>query len=114
MTAEWVRFGVCAALVGLGLFCFAVGVVGVNSFDFVLNRMHASGICDTLGTLLIILGLVVANGFNFYSLKLILVLGLLWIASPVGSHLLSLIEERTSAHVEEFIKNDEEANDGDI
>ena len=110
MTAEWIRFYICAGLIGLGLFCFAVGVVGVNSFDFVLNRMHASGICDTLGTLLIIGGLIVAKGADFYSLKLLLVLALLWISSPVSTHLLSMVEKRTSSHVEEFIKDEEDGN----
>ena len=114
MAAEWIRFGLCAALTLAGLFCFGVGVVGVNTFDFVLNRMHAAGICDTLGTLLVILGLVVAKGFDFYSLKLLLVLALLWISSPVSTHLLSWLERRTSAHLAKYIRDEEEDGHGTV
>ncbi len=110
---EWIRFAVSAVLICLGLFAFAIGTVGVNFFDFVLNRMHASGICDTLGTLLMILGLVVANGANFFSLKLLLVLLLLWISSPVSTHLLSMVEKHTSNSLGRYIRRKED-RDGSV
>ena len=64
---DWLRF-VIAALLILGGLCFIVSsVVGVYRFRYVLNRMHAAALGDTLGILLIVLGLVVINGLNLTS-----------------------------------------------
>ena len=70
---EWLQFilGVAFLLAGLGV--FAVQVFGVFKFNYVLNRMHAAAIGDTLGIGFALLGLIVISGFNFTSLKLLLV-----------------------------------------
>ena len=45
---EWVRFALTAVLLACSVFCFASAVLGVYSFGFILNRIHASGIGDSL------------------------------------------------------------------
>ena len=115
MTTEWTRFAVSAGLIVLGLLCFSVGMVGVNSFKFVLNRMHAAGICDTIGTMLVLAGLMVAKGSDFLTLKLLLVLALPWISSPVSTHLLAMLESRTVDSLGQHLREEkEETQDGDI
>ena len=46
---EWIRFvaGVCLLLTGLGI--FVLQIFGVFKFKYVLNRMHAAAMGDTLG-----------------------------------------------------------------
>ncbi|MBQ9833084.1 MAG: monovalent cation/H(+) antiporter subunit G, partial [Clostridia bacterium] len=44
-------------LIGLGMFVILSAVIGIFKFKYVLNRMHASALCDTLGLLLILAGL---------------------------------------------------------
>jgi hypothetical protein len=70
---EWIRFLIAAALLlgGLGIMC--IGVIGTYRFKYVLNRMHAAAMNDTLGILLIMLSLIVMSGFTFTSLKLLLI-----------------------------------------
>lgn len=92
---EWVRFLAGAFLLLFGLVIFAIEMVGVFRFRYVLNRMHAAAMGDTLGIGFSLAGLIVMNGFNFTSMKLFLVIVFLWFASPVSSHLIARLEVTT-------------------
>ena len=98
---EWLRFALAAALMLSGLVFVISSVMGVYRFRYVLNRMHAAALGDTLGILLIVLGLMVISGFNFISLKLLLLVVLWWLSSPVASHLISRLEVTTNPRLEE-------------
>ena len=91
MIAE-IRYGVAALLMILSLFTVCTGVLGIFRFRDTLQRMHAAAVNDTLGLLLALCSLAVAEGFTFTSLKFALVLIFLWIASPVSSHLIARLE----------------------
>ena len=93
---EWVRFLAGAALLAAGLVIFVIEIIGVFRFKYVLNRMHAAAMGDTLGIGLALLGLIVMNGFDFTSLKLFLVIVFLWFSSPVSSHLIARLEVTTN------------------
>lgn len=96
MALEWIRFCVTAILLLVGLFVLAVGVIGTYRFHFVLNRMHAAAMGDTLGLLFSLVALAVSGTDLFMSLKYLLVIAFLWVASPVGSHLISRLEVTTN------------------
>ena len=49
---EWIRFWISAVLLAAGVFWYIAAVIGVHRFGFVMNRMHAAGIGDTLGILI--------------------------------------------------------------
>ena len=55
---EWIRFIPGAALTISGLFFLVTAVIGNYRFSTVLYRMHAAGIGDTLGLLLLLAGLL--------------------------------------------------------
>lgn len=92
---EWVRLilGSCFILSGVVVSCIAVA--GIYKFKFILNRMHAAAMNDTLAILFVLLGLIILNGFNFTSLKLFVIICFFWLASPVSSHLLARLEITT-------------------
>ena len=98
---EWIRFlaGVGLLLVGMGI--FVLQLFGVFKFKYVLNRMHAAAMGDTLGIGVSLTGLIVLSGFNFTSLKMALIIVFLWLASPVSSHLISRLEVVTNEHLAE-------------
>lgn len=98
---EWVRFLVGAALLLSGVAIFLIEMIGVFRFKYVLNRMHAAAMGDTLGIGLCLLGLIVMWGFSFTSLKLFLVIAFLWFSSPVSSHLIAKLEVTTNEDMEE-------------
>ncbi|MBQ7840359.1 MAG: monovalent cation/H(+) antiporter subunit G [Lachnospiraceae bacterium] len=102
MILEWIRFIVGTIILCCGLLIFALEVFGVFRFDFVLNRMHAAAMGDTLGIGISLIGLIIFSGFNFTSLKMFLVVIFLWFASPVSSHLIGRLEVTTDEELENY------------
>lgn len=89
---EILRFVLCALLMLSGLFFEVTAVIGVFRYRYVLNRMHAAAMGDTMGIFLMLMGLAVANGFTILSLKLMMLVLLFWLTSPVSSHLIGRLE----------------------
>ena len=85
---DWVRFVLSAVLTLGGLFCLLSGVVGVYKFRYALSRVHAAALIDTVGILLMLLGVIVATGFTVASGKMLVVIVFLWLTSPVSGHLI--------------------------
>ncbi len=107
---EMIRFVLSAVFMVAGLIVFTASVVGNFRFSYILNRMQASSLCDTLGTLLIIISLVIANGFDVTSLKLGLMVLFLWFANPVSSHFLAkteIISDETIKEKLEVVHHDD-------
>ena len=100
MILEWIRFGLAACFLMASVFFFLTAALGVNkrSFDFVLNRMHAAGIGDTMGLLCALLGVAAASGWGWHLTKLLFVAVFMWLTAPVSSHLLAETELFTSSH----------------
>ena len=89
---EWIRLIAGGILILAGLFFMVTAVVGNFRFKFVLSRMQAAAMGDTMGIFLILAGLAIFSGFQLASLKLLIVVVFHWLSSPVASHLLVLLE----------------------
>lgn len=96
MSISLIRFIPAAVFIVAGIGVMAVGTLGIFRISYVLNRLHAAAMGDSLGLLLVALGLIILYGWSFASLKLLLIVALFWIASPVCSHLLSSLEAFTN------------------
>ena len=119
---QMIRLIAGAALLLCGMGIFFVDVYGSFHFDYVLNRMHAAAIGDTLGISFSLIGLMVFNGLNFTTMKLALLVIFFWVASPISSHMLARLEvttndnlrqhcevyEELSALEEELVRKEEE------
>ena len=101
MTGEWIRFWIAALLMLAGLMAFITSIVGIFRFDYVLNRIHAAAICDTMGILLTLLPLMLLSGLNFTTLKLFLLIVFIWLSNPVSSHLIAHLEVETNPDIME-------------
>lgn len=97
---EWIKFIIIAALLILGLLVLSMSMFGTYKYKYVLNRMQSAAIGDTLGISLCLLGMIIYFGFCFTTLKIILVLIFLWIASPVSGHIISRLEVTTNKDIE--------------
>ena len=101
-----------------GMFFFLMQLIGVTRYKFVLNRMHAAGMGDTLALLLCMLGLICLAGIIWTSLKFALVLVFMWFTSPTSSHLISgmetLTDEGLDKHVDIQVDNVKTYVDGHI
>lgn len=102
---EWIRLIVGGALLLCGLIIFLIELYGVFHLKYVLNRMHAAAMGDTLGISFSLVGLMVFSGLNFTTLKMMLIVIFLWFASPVSSHLLARLEVVTNENLENHCQN---------
>ena len=97
---ELLRLIAGGALLLSGLIIFLIELYGVFHLKYVLNRMHAAAIGDTLGISFSLVGLMIFSGLNFTTLKMMLIVIFLWLASPVSSHLLARLEVVTNEKLE--------------
>jgi len=72
----------------LGIFFCIAGGIGMLRFPDVYTRGHASGVIDTGGAGFILIGLMFQAGFTLVTVKLILILLLLFFTSPTATHAL--------------------------
>lgn len=84
-----IRTVIAALLYAPALFLFFSEVLGLYRFRYVLNRMQAVGLGDTLGLLLIIAGTTVLRGLDASSLKMLLIPAFLFLTGPVETHLIA-------------------------
>ena len=101
---EWLKFGISAFLMLSGLIIMLISVFGVYRFRYILNRMHAAALGDTLGLTLMMLGYIIARGTPAVTWKLILVIAFFWVASPASGHLLSRLEITINEKLEENVR----------
>ena len=87
-----IRLIACILFTCAGLCCLVSGVVGVFRFKYSLSRIHAAALLDTVGVLMMLLGVMFAIGWSLATLKILVVIVLLWLTSPVSSHLIGRME----------------------
>lgn len=79
-----------AALFMLGGLVFFIGsAIGMLRLPDFYSRIHASGNSETLGCSLSFIGLMIYEGATLTSLKMAFVFLLVFMANPIGSHILS-------------------------
>lgn len=101
---ELLRFILGIFFIILGLLVFIIQIVGVYKFKYILNRMHAAGMGDTMGLSLCMMGTMFLYGWGFTTLKVALIVAFLWLASPVSSHLIANLEVSTNEELDKYCK----------
>ena len=69
-----------------GLFFLIVAAIGVIRLPDVFSRSHAVSLTDSLGAFLILVGIACHEGLSKNSLKILVVLVLLYLLNPVIAH----------------------------
>lgn len=72
-----------------GALAIIIGLIGVFRMPDFFTKLHAASIIDTLGTMLILVGLILYSGFNLISVKLLLILIFILISTPAAAHALA-------------------------
>lgn len=78
-----------AVLIAIGLFFMLVAAIGFIRLPDVFSRLHVTGILDTLGAPLVLLGAAAWIGLSLTAGKLLLGIAFLYLTSPMIGHLLS-------------------------
>jgi len=81
-----IRNGLAVLSMVVGLLFVLGGTLGVLRLPDFFTRLHAAGMTDTLGAELIVLGLIIQEGFTQLSLKFLFVSILLLLTSPTATH----------------------------
>ncbi|MCL2617546.1 MAG: monovalent cation/H(+) antiporter subunit G [Defluviitaleaceae bacterium] len=97
---ELIRFAIASVFLLSGLFVLGVATFGLFRLDNALNRLHAAAKCDTLGSLLVLVGLAIFVGFSFMTLKILILILFFWVTNPVAVYMIGRAEVQTSANVE--------------
>ncbi len=81
-------------LVAMGTLFFFIGTLGLLRFPDAYSRIHATSKCDTFGAGTILLALTLYDPFSLNTLKLLLIMLLIFAYSPTAGHLLARVAFR--------------------
>jgi len=84
-----------AILIVCGVFFLMASCVGLLRLPDVYTRAHAVGKSETLGALLVLAGLAIYNGLAVSTLKILVILVFIVIASPTATHAVLLAALRS-------------------
>ncbi|AKL96417.1 multisubunit sodium/proton antiporter, MrpG subunit [Clostridium aceticum] len=73
-------------VMGLGIIFITFGVYGVFRFKDFYSRILIASKVDTAGFVTLLIGVMIANGRLFFSLKILFILLITIIANPLVSH----------------------------
>ena len=76
--AEW--------MIVIGLLFDLMGAIGLVRLPDIYNRLQAATKCVTLGTCMILIGLLVRSGVGALGVKALLAATFILLTSPVGAH----------------------------
>lgn len=91
---------IAAVFIGIGALCCLIAMIGIYRFDYVLTRIHAAAVIDTLGLFCIFIGAILLKGLGWASVKILLILAFQWITGPVSTHRMSRVEVMTNPDFE--------------
>ena len=77
------------ALLGAGALSCVVGALGMLRMPDFYTRIHAASVCDTLGTGLVLAGLLLQAGWSLVAAKVVVVGLLVFFTSPAAAHALA-------------------------
>ncbi|MEM6750186.1 MAG: monovalent cation/H(+) antiporter subunit G [Planctomycetota bacterium] len=89
--------GVAIAFALGGLFFMIVGAVGIVRLPDVYHRIHSASKCTTLGLLGLLIAAALFVGTAEVLLKGLLTMAFIFVAAPIGSHVLAKAAHRDGA-----------------
>ncbi len=90
-----IRLILAALFLALAVFIFFSEILGFYKFTYVMNRMHAAAMGDTLGIGSVLLAVGILTGELVPCLKLALILIFMFLTGPVVTHLIAGAEVET-------------------
>jgi len=77
---------IAAWMIVMGLLFDLMGTIGLVRLPDIYSRLQAATKCVTLGTCMILIGLLVRSGFNALGVKALLGAAFVLLTTPVGAH----------------------------
>lgn len=99
-----IRLILSALFIIAGVNVIITALVGNYRFNYVLNRMQIAATADTMGAILVLIGIIIKCGINMISLKLFIMIVFFWVVGPVSSHYLARTEAIANEDILEEIE----------
>ena len=97
-------------LLTLGGLSVLIGGIGALRMPDLYTRMHAASVTDSMGTILVLLGIMLQAGWSLATIKLIAILLFLLLTSPTSSY--ALASAALLAGTRPFEEADQNDNEG--
>ncbi len=81
-----IRTILAGIFLAIGCFFIVVASIGIIRFPDFYSRMHPAGKTDTLGQSMILIGLMIYEGFSLVSVKLLTIIIFIFIVNPTATH----------------------------
>ncbi|MGL9758210.1 MAG: monovalent cation/H(+) antiporter subunit G [Wolbachia sp.] len=78
-----------SVLIFLGICLIIISNIGVIRFPDFYTRLHAAGITDSSGAALLLIGFTLQNEFSINTVKIILLILIIWVTSSTNSYILA-------------------------
>ncbi|MDD4843093.1 MAG: monovalent cation/H(+) antiporter subunit G [Anaerotignum sp.] len=95
---------IAAIFIIIGLIVFLLSIFGIFRFKYVLNRIHAAALGDTLGLGAIVVGLMIMSVNFFAAAKFFLIILFFWLSGPIATHSIAKVEILTNKNYEERVR----------
>jgi multicomponent Na+:H+ antiporter subunit G len=76
-------------LIGIGMFFMVFGVIGLIKNKSFFTRILIAAKIDTVGTITVIMGVAVKHGLSWFSLKAVLLMGIIMVVNPLMGHIIA-------------------------
>lgn len=100
-------------VISLGMISILISTIGLLLFPDFFTRLHVIGIADTMGVILVLLGMILLTGLKLMSLKILILLLLILITNPLGTNLImsaSIHNKDYLNYNEKYIKGAHKSN----
>lgn len=88
-------------LIGIGIIIAIIGEIGIIKYKTLYKCMLVSSLIDTVAPLTIFIGVIVRQGFNLFSLKVLIIIFVILIINPLTTHKIA-----RSAYLSGYKEND--------
>ena len=98
----------------LGLFFIVSSVIGLTRFSNFYAKIHAAGVADSLGIPLTLIGFAMIDGSSITTLKLIILVGLIYLLTPTSTHTLLRTAFYSNYQISTFCDQTNRHNNGKL
>jgi multicomponent Na+:H+ antiporter subunit G len=76
-------------IMSLGIVFMVIGIIGITKYKNFYTRILLTTKIDTIGAITFIIGVAVKHGISFFSLKLLLLVGIMLVLEPLATHIIA-------------------------
>ena len=95
-------------VIGIGIVFMLFGLIGILKYKNFYVRILVASTIDTMGALTVIVGIAIRHGLSFFSLRILLIVLLMFIINPMVTHIVARSAYESGFSLEDNKKQEEE------